>query len=88
VQRLPLADTDSDYSLLVAKICTRYKGIIRIQNQKPVCGLEKLYDEQQKVQDVLLCKWECGSAVKQYQEMCVRYYEWFGWERRRESKRK
>ena len=21
-------------------------------------------------------KWECGSAVEQYQEICARYYEW------------
>ena len=32
-------------------------------------------------------KWECGSTVEQYQEMCVRYYEWFGLESQEESKK-
>jgi len=41
VQTLPRADIDSDYNLLVAKICTRLKKIIRFQNRKPQWDLEK-----------------------------------------------
>jgi hypothetical protein len=34
------------------------------------------------------CAVECESEVEQYQEMCVRYYEWFfGCEGQEESKK-
>jgi hypothetical protein len=42
VQTQPGADIDSDHNLLVAKICTRLKRIIRFQKRKPVWDLEKL----------------------------------------------
>jgi exonuclease III len=42
VQRQPGADIDSDHNLLVAKICTRLKRIIRLQKRKPVWDIEKL----------------------------------------------
>jgi hypothetical protein len=42
VQTLPGADVDSDHNLLVAKICTILKKIIRFQG-KQRCHLEKLY---------------------------------------------
>ena len=35
VQTLPGADIDSDHNLLVAKICTRLKEIIRFQKRRP-----------------------------------------------------
>jgi len=35
VQTLPGADVDSDHNLLVAKICTRLKKIIRLQKRRP-----------------------------------------------------
>jgi len=53
VQTLPGADIDSDHNLLlVAKICTRFKKIIRFQKRTPQRGLEKLY-ARQRVQDTL-----------------------------------
>jgi hypothetical protein len=42
VQTLPGADIDSDHNLLVAKICTRLKKIIRFQKRRPQWDLEKL----------------------------------------------
>jgi hypothetical protein len=45
VQIQPGADIDSDHNLLVAKICTRLKSIIRFQKRKPVWDLEKLQDQ-------------------------------------------
>ena len=53
VQTLPGADIDSDHNLLVAKICTRLKKIIRFQKRRPQWDLEKLYAQQQRVQDTL-----------------------------------
>jgi len=53
VQTLPGADIDSDHSLLVAKICTRLKKIIRFQKRRPQWDLEKLYAQRQRVQDNL-----------------------------------
>jgi len=44
VQTLPGADIDSDHNLLVAKICTRLKKIIRFQ-RRPQRDLEKLYTQ-------------------------------------------
>jgi len=53
VQTLPGADIDSDHNLLVPKICTRWKKIIRMQKKKPQRGLEKLFVQRQRVQDTL-----------------------------------
>ena len=53
VQTLRGADIDSDHNLLVAKICTRLKKIIRIQKRRPQWDLEKLYVQRQRVQDTL-----------------------------------
>jgi hypothetical protein len=50
VQTLPGADIDSDHNLLVAKICTRLKKIIRFQKRRPQWDLEKLYAQPQRVQ--------------------------------------
>jgi len=35
----------------------------------------------------LMSQCECRSAVEQYKGMCVRYYQWSGWEFREESKK-
>jgi hypothetical protein len=43
VQTLPGADIDLDHNLLVAKICTRLKKIIRFQKRRPQWDLEKFY---------------------------------------------
>jgi len=43
VQTPPGADIDSDHSLLVAKICTRLKKIIRFQKRRSHWDLEKLH---------------------------------------------
>jgi len=53
VQTLPGADIDSDHNLLVAKICTRLKKIIRFQKRRPQWDLEKLCTKKQTVQDSL-----------------------------------
>jgi hypothetical protein len=53
VQTLPGADIDSDHNLLVAKICTRLKKIIRFQNRRQQWDLEKLYTQKQRVQVTL-----------------------------------
>ena len=53
VQTLPGADIDSDHSLLVAKICTRLKKIIRFQKRRPQWDLEKLYAQRQRVEEKL-----------------------------------
>jgi len=50
---MPGADTDSDYNLLVSKICTRLKKIIRFQKRRPQWDLEKLYAQGQRVKDSL-----------------------------------
>ena len=42
-QTLPGSATHSDQKLLVAKICTRYKKIIKFQKGKPQWDLENLY---------------------------------------------
>ena len=83
VQTLPGADIDSDHNLLVAKVCTRLKKIIRFQNSRPRWDLEKLYAQRQRVQDNLeekLGAIECESgnaesAVAKYKRMCARYYQ-------------
>jgi hypothetical protein len=51
VQTQPGAGTDSDHNLLIAKICTRLKRIIRLQKRKPVWDLEKLQAQRQEVQE-------------------------------------
>ena len=53
VQTMPGADIDSDHNLLVAKICTRLKKIIRFQKRRPQWDLEKLYAQRQRMQDNL-----------------------------------
>jgi hypothetical protein len=53
VQTKPGADFDSDHNLLVAKICTRLKRIIRFQKRKPRWDLDKLQAQGQKVQESL-----------------------------------
>jgi len=65
VQTLPGADIDSDNNLLVARICTRLKKIIRFQKRRPQWGLEKMYTKKQTVQDTLEGKLgaiECESG--------------------------
>jgi len=70
VQALPETDTDYGHKLLISKICTRFKKIIRFQKWKSGWDLEKLYAQSQKVQIIykknLLqrnVKLECESAV-------------------------
>jgi len=53
VQTVPEADTDSEQNLLVAKICTRLKKIIRFQKRRQQWDLEKLYVQRQRVHDTL-----------------------------------
>jgi hypothetical protein len=53
VQTLPGADIDCDHNLLVAKICTRLKKIIRFQKRKPRWDLGMLFAERQEVHDRL-----------------------------------
>jgi len=53
VQTLSGADIDSDHNLLVVKICTRLKKVIRFQKRRPKLDLEKLYAQRQRVQDTL-----------------------------------
>jgi hypothetical protein len=50
---LPGADTDSDQNLLVAKTFIRLKKTVRFQKRRPRWDLEKLYTQQQRVQDTL-----------------------------------
>ena len=64
MQTLPGADTDSDHSLLLAKICTRLKKTVRFWKEKPRWNLEKLNAQCQKVQHTLeekLFAVECES---------------------------
>ena len=53
VQTLPGADIDSDHNLLVTKVRTRFKKIIRFQKSRPRWDLERLYAERQRVQNIL-----------------------------------
>jgi len=53
VQTLPGADTDSDHNLVVAKVCTILKKIIRFEKSRPRWDLEKLCAERQRVQNTL-----------------------------------
>ena len=47
VHTLPVADIDSDHNILVVKICTSFKKIIRFQKRRPQWDLEKLYAQRQ-----------------------------------------
>jgi hypothetical protein len=70
VQTLPGAYIDSDHNLLVAKVRTSLKKIIRLQNSIPRCDLEKLYAERQRVQNILeeeLGAIECGRRNAEVQ---------------------
>jgi hypothetical protein len=49
VQTLPGADINSDHNLLVAKICTRLKKIIRFQKRRPQWDFKKLHNKKQTV---------------------------------------
>ena len=78
VQTLPGADIDSDHNLLVAKVHTRLKKIIRFQKSKPRWDLEKLYAQRQSVQDTLeeklgAIECESGNAEVQWKNIkeCV-----------------
>jgi hypothetical protein len=62
VQRQPRADINSDHNLLVAKICTRLKRIIRLQRSKAVWDLEKLQARRQKVQESYEEKLHAGDC--------------------------
>jgi hypothetical protein len=63
VQTQPEAGIDSDHKLLVAKICTRLKRIIRFQKRKPIWDLEKLQAQRQKVQESLEEKLRARDCV-------------------------
>jgi hypothetical protein len=63
VQTQPGADIDYDHNLLVAKICTRLKRIMRLQKRKPVWDLEKLQAQRQKAQESLEEKLRAGDYV-------------------------
>jgi hypothetical protein len=63
VQTQPGADIDSDHNLLVAKICTRLKSIMRLQKRKPVSDLEKLQAQRQKLQEFLKEEFRAGDCV-------------------------
>jgi len=78
VQTLPGADIDSDHILLVAKVCTWLRKIIRFQRSRPRWDLEKLYAQKQGAQDtleeklgVIVC--ESGNAGVQWKNIkkCV-----------------
>ncbi|PNF32656.1 hypothetical protein B7P43_G15062, partial [Cryptotermes secundus] len=53
VKILPGADIDPDHKLLVAKIRTRLKKIIKFQKQRPRWDFEKVYSQKQSVQETL-----------------------------------
>ena len=53
VQTLHGADIDSDHNLLVARVRTRLKKIIRLKKSRPRWDLEKIYAQRQSVQDTL-----------------------------------
>ena len=70
MQTLPGADTDSDHILLVAKVRTRLKKIVRFQKSRPRWDLEKLFVRRQRVQDTLEKKLgavECESVKAEVQ---------------------
>jgi hypothetical protein len=63
VQTQPGADIGSDHSLLVAKICTGLKRIIRLQKRNPVWDSEKWDAQREKVQGSLVEKLRAGDCV-------------------------
>jgi hypothetical protein len=70
VQTLPGADINFDHNLLVAKICTRLKKILNIQNGKPRWDLEMLPVQRQSLQNNLeekLVAIECESGSVEVQ---------------------
>jgi hypothetical protein len=78
VQTMPEADIDSDHNLLVAKICTRLKKIVRFQKRKPRWDLKKLYAQRQEGYDSLeeklgAIKCESGNVEVQWNNIkkCV-----------------
>jgi hypothetical protein len=78
VQIMTGADIDSDYNLLVAKICIRLKKITRFHKGKPRWYLEKLYAQRQEVHDSLeeklgIIKCESGNVEVQWNNIkkCV-----------------
>jgi len=77
VQTLPGAEIDSDHNLLVCKVRTRLKKIIRFQKSRPRWDLEKLYAQRQTVQDTLeekLCAFECESGNAEVQCKNIKEY--------------
>ena len=80
VQTLPGEDIDSDHNLLVAKVFTTLKKIIRFQNRRPQWDLEKLCNQKQGVQDTLEGKLgaigcDSGNVDVQWNNIneCLRY---------------
>ena len=78
VQTVPGADIDCDHNLLVAKIHTRLKKLIRFQKSRPRWNLEKLYAQRQREQDILeeklgAIECESGNAEVQWKHIkeCV-----------------
>ena len=70
VQTLPGADIDSDHNLLVTKVRTRLKKIIRFQKSRLRWDLEKLYAQRQSVRETLeekLGAIECESGNAEVQ---------------------
>jgi len=62
----------------------------RVLEEIPRWDLVKLYAQWQKVHDTLeekLHAVKCVSAVEQYQGMCLRCHEWFGWDGWQEGKK-
>jgi len=50
-QTLAGTDIDSDHNLLVTKVCTSLKKIVRFQMRRQHWDLEEIYIQKQKVQD-------------------------------------
>ena len=81
VQTLPGADIDCDHNLLVAKVRTKLKKIIRFQKNRPRCDLEKLYAQRQRVQNILeekLRAIECESGNAEVQWNIIISSELYG----------
>ena len=73
-----MAGIDSDHNLLVAKVRTRLKKIIRFQKSRPRWDLVKLCAERQRVQNILeeklgAIECESGNAEVQWKNIkeCV-----------------
>ena len=75
VQTLPGTEIDSDHHLLVAKVRTRLKKIMRFQNSRPRWNLEKLYAQRRSGQDTLEEKFaaiECESGNAEVQRKNIK----------------